>query len=503
MSPTAIARRLIEHRSIQQQYSSGEPRVQRIPLQLMRAPVPRSEVHTPESTPRIPSVPPEVIAEVCDSVVNRQASASHEVPQEKPSRNPTPSFRPFQRSNQKSSGINLPPGWSNPQQSTSTWPLSTQHVMPQQTTSHRETQQQESLYEEASGNTSPQPTIDMSSGSTRQVRLPTPVSTPTPQTVAEMPNRASTSRMSDVTEPISIEPVLNRSQTRRVSQWAEEQRRTVSVHNQQSEQEMSTLDDTPRRNTTRSAASMSMSDCVYVDSERSSPVTVFFAREPLERTIPRRDPRKYSEAVQWMDQNYPTFVTPLAKRPKPKSENIKTIKLMGAYATLVDEYLLALAEDMRQAGVKDINHFPPVKPQGASRGAFTLQEPVLQITAQKFPDPDTTPWCVKNPCPSLVSTMSHRELSNIEERMAFAIHSANAAMYFLTASRDKNSTTKTRKVKTRAATVLGKAHHALHAVYAGVIAVRRRDVIDPILAVKKQIDIIQQPVTGTRTLVDY
>ena len=120
---------------------------------------------------------------------------------------------------------------------------------------------------------------------------------------------------------------------------------------------MSTLDDTKARSTIRSSASMATSDYVYVDSERSSPVTVFFARKPLERTIPRRDPHKYNEAVQWMDQHYPTFVTPLAKKPKPKSENIKTNKLMGAYATLVDEYLLALAEDMPQAGVKNINYF--------------------------------------------------------------------------------------------------------------------------------------------------
>ena len=168
----------------------------------------------------------------------------------------------------------------------------------------------------------------------------------------------------------------------------------------------------------------------------------------------------------------------------------------------MDEYILALAEDMRQAGVKDLNHFPPVKPQGALRGPFTLQQPVLHITAQKFPDPDVTPWCVKNPCPSLLTKMTHYEIASLEERIVLAISSSNFAIHCLTVSTKHNTTEKTKKIKNAAGQILGISLQAMHANYANVVAVRRRDVIDPILAINKQLDILRQPVSSTSSLVE-
>ena len=41
---------------------------------------------------------------------------------------------------------------------------------------------------------------------------------------------------------------------------------------------------------------------------------------------------------------------------------------------------MGMAEDMRAAGAKDLNYMPPARP-GLVRGAFTLAEPTLQITA--------------------------------------------------------------------------------------------------------------------------
>ena len=78
MSPTAIALRMMDRVGILQRYSSGQPRVQRFPLQLTRAPTPRPDVPTPPTAPQailtpqqpqpIP-IPQQAIADVCNTVV--------------------------------------------------------------------------------------------------------------------------------------------------------------------------------------------------------------------------------------------------------------------------------------------------------------------------------------------------------------------------------------------------------------------------------------------------
>ena len=83
----------------------------------------------------------------------------------------------------------------------------------------------------------------------------------------------------------------------------------------------------------------------------------------------------FYDALCYMEQYRPKFVIPLktAELPMPFSKTRSSICLTGSYRTLVDEYMLALADDMQQAGVRDINDFPPVKPQHVIRGAFTLR----------------------------------------------------------------------------------------------------------------------------------
>ena len=270
------------------------------------------------------------------------------------------------------------------------------------------------------------------------------------------------------------------------------------------QQEILTRADTTAGTKSHSSTLATTEGYVWVESRGPSPATVFFPSETLKSNILSDQPDLFYEALCWMEQHRPKFTVPLknADLPIPFAKNRLSIRLMGTYGTLVDEYILALADDMRQAGVRDINDFPPVKPQHAIRGAFTLQTPVLHILALKFPNPDTTPWCVKNLCPSLVCTMNHNELGSLEERIVLTINMANSAVHFLTASRDVDSTEKTNRLKSRAGQIVGKSLHALHAVYAGVVAVRWRDVIDPILSVKQQLLILQRPVSRTTTLVD-
>ena len=90
---------------------------------------------------------------------------------------------------------------------------------------------------------------------------------------------------------------------------------------------------------------------------------MFFPRETLKPNLPFDQPDLFYDALCWMEQHRPKFVVPMKNADMPIPFAIMgTYRLMGTYRTLVDEYILALADDMRQAGVRDINDFPPVKP---------------------------------------------------------------------------------------------------------------------------------------------
>ena len=160
----------------------------------------------------------------------------------------------------------------------------------------------------------------------------------------------------------------------------------------------------------------STEEYVWVDSRGPSPATVFFPREMIKSNIPHKQPNLLCNTLRWMEQYRPKFVVPLktANTPKPSSKSRSSIGLLDSYGTLVDECVPALADDMRQAGARDINDFPPVKKQHEIRSAFTLQDPVLHITALKLPDPDASQWCIKNLYPSLLCTMTHNELASLE-----------------------------------------------------------------------------------------
>ena len=479
MSPTAIALRMLDRVGISQRYSSGQPRVQRFPLQLTRASTPRPDVPTPLTDPQDIPIPQEAIADVCNSVMKNPQT----FPDETPQGNPRPKSK-----------IRMPPGWTDDQETVNYLPQPDQQVLSQQTTPRYETRQQTARQN---------PNSTMSSTSRRPREPPTPATTSQPRTddVVPSPNQPTSSQRSDTTET-SIEPALNQAQVQRVSHWAEQQRKTVRVRNPTPQHDISLMGNTTARYTEASSTLASTIDYVWVDDRNDSPTTVFFPREKLKSNILRNNVHKYRDAIQCIEQLHPQILRPLGSGPKPASKNSKTVQIGGTYAALVDEYILALAEDMRQAGVKDLNHFPPVKPQGALRGPFTLQQPVLHITAQKFPDPDVTPWCVKNPCPSLLTKMTHYEIASLEERIVLAISSSNFAIHCLTVSTKHNTTEKTKKIKNAAGQILGISLQAMHANYANVVAVRRRDVIDPILAINKQLDILRQPVSSTSSLVE-
>ena len=477
MSPTAIALRMMDRVGILQRYSSGQPRVQRFPLQLTRAPTPRPDVPTPDTTPQAIPIPQQAIVDVCKNVVRNPQSFQDE---------------PQPGNSRTKSKIRMPPSMMDDQETVDYLPQPEQQVLPQQATPRYETRQQKArqTLNSTMSTTSRRPREPPATATTSQSRY---------EEVFTAPDQPITSQRSDTTETMSIDPALNQSQVQRVSHWAEQQRKTVRVRNPTPQHDISILGSTAARVTT---ASSTTSECIWVDDRDDSPTTVFFPREKLKSTIYRNNVHKYRDAVQCIEQLYPQVLKPLGSGPKPASKNSKTVQLGGTYAALVDEYILALAEDMRQAGVKDLNHFPPVKPQGALRGPFTLQQPVLHITAQMFPDPDVTPWCVKNPCPSLLTKMTHYETASLEERIVLAISSANFAIHCLTVSHKHNTIQKTKKIKQDAGHMLGISIQAMHANYANVVAVRRRDVIDPILAINRQLDILRQPVSITKSLVE-
>ena len=497
MSPAGIALRLQQHALLSQRHSSGQPRIQRTSLQLSRASHPRVQASVSPLQPT--PVPQDVIAEACENVTTGKSAFTERITRRNPKRKTTSSTHQAQI-NRPVADINLPPGWSDLQPSTSELTFLEQHMLLLQEPPRRESQLKEIQHETSCVNS--QPENNMSSTTKSPRKLPQVTSTTTVRSQMVTPVPRYQSNRSDATDS-SLEPTISSTQIQRVSNWADEQRKTVRATIPTPLNEIVTRADTTTRNDSHSSTIASTVSYVMVDSRETSPVTVFFPRETLKSNIPHKEPNVFCDALRWMEQNRPTFVVPLrTAKPKPSSKSRTSLRLMGSFATLVDEYILALADDMRQAGVKDINNFPPVKPQHAIRGAFTLQEPVLHIIALKFPDPDTTPWCIQNLCPSLLCEMNHNELASLEERMVLAIHVANSAIHFLTASRDSCKNSKMRGIKSRAGQLVGKAHHAMHALYAGIVAVRRRDVIDPLLSVKKQLMILQQPVSRTNTLVD-
>ena len=497
MSPAGIAARLQQYAVLSQRYSSGLPRVHRTSLQFARAPQPEPRVQAPKPLLSPSAVPQETIARVCTDVVTGRAAFGElnttRSPRRKTSATP-------QHSTSKPVGdINLPPGWRNIPPSTTDEPsFLEQHLRILRGEPPCETQLRKPTYDTSNEQYYRLDTSKSSSTKTQR-RLP-PV---TPTTTQTATSKKLTSHASDATDS-SIEPIATPVQIFRVSQWAEEQRKIVCARIPTPQQDIFTRADTTAGTKSHSSTLATTEGYVWVDSRGPSPATVFFPRETLKSNIPHDQPDLFCDALCYMEQHRPKFVVPLktANLQIPFLKSRSSIRLTGPYGTLVDEYLLALADDMRQAGVRDINDFPPVKPQHGIRGAFTLQDPVLHILALKFPDPDTTPWCVKNLCPSLVCTMKHKELGSLEERMVLAINYANSAVHFLTTLRDTNTPQKTNRFKMRAGQIVGKSHHALHAIYAGIVAVRRRDVIDPILSVKQQLSILQRPVSGTATLVD-
>ena len=167
----------------------------------------------------------------------------------------------------------------------------------------------------------------------------------------------------------------------------------------------------------------------------------------------------------------------LITKPSPASKKQYVFTQVGDCFKWVDRYILAMAKDIRAAGVRDLNSIPPARPF-ITRGAFTLAEPSLQITALQFPDTDAAPWCVKNACPSLVCTMTHRELGEIEERIIFSIYSSIASLRFFTTLQDHDTDRRTQLITKIASIVTVKAYNALHAILAHVVEARRRDVLD-------------------------
>ena len=270
MSPTAIALRMLDRVGISQRYSSGQPRVQRFPLQLTRASTPRPDVPTPLTAPQEIPIPQEAIADVCNNVMKNPQTFQDE---------------PQPGTSRPKSTIRMPPGWTDNQETVNYLPQPDQQVLPQQTTPRYETRQQTARQN---------PNSTMSSTSRRPREPPTPATTSQPRTddVVPSPNQPTSSQRSDTTET-SIEPALNQAQVQRVSHWAEQQRKTVRVRNPTPQHDISLMGNTTARYTEASSPLASTIDYVWVDDRNDSPTTVFFPREKLKSTILRNNVHKY------------------------------------------------------------------------------------------------------------------------------------------------------------------------------------------------------------------
>ena len=463
MSPTAIFKRMYDAMDFRKNFERGMPRVRRTVLRPQRVEPTTTSPSTSHSNSL--TVPEAAIARACEQVV-AQAGAPyrrpkigprdiHHPPQYRP-QSVTPSFIPQPRV------------------------MRAPDTIPQRDTPSR-LQQPRTI--------TPQPSTSASSHQT------TPVKTQEKHTPMSPLVETKSVHHSDLdnTQPISLPSAASAS---RVSKWADQQAMAMQA-------DVSTAND---RRSTSAASTLGYSQAIEISSRESSPVRDWFPRVDVQSTIPRKNPSKYYQVMEWMLMNpaprrssirLPELIT----KPSPASKKQYVFTQVGDCFKWVDRYTLAMAEDMRAAGVRDLNYIPPARPL-ITRGAFTLAEPALQITALQFPDNETAPWCVKNVCPSLVCTMTHQELGEIEERIIFSIHSTVAAMRFLTAQQDHDTDKRTQLLTTRAPVVTVKAYHALHAVLAQVVAARRRDVIDTRSPVSHQLTLLQRPVSGSDALVE-